>query len=118
MAYLNTILNQLLVHVPRHDFRSLVSQWNADGYVKRFTTWNHLVTLLYAQAGDKKSLRDIQNGLAAHAPQLYHLGFESQVPRSTLSDANATRDWHVFQGLFQALLCRCFVSKTQVQIQK
>ena len=28
-------------------------------------------------------------------------------PRSTLSDANATRDWHVFQGLFQAVLARC-----------
>jgi len=107
MAYLNTILSQLLVHMPRHDFQSLVSQWEADRYVKRFTTWNHLVTLLYAQAGDKKSLRDIQNGLNAHAPQLYHLGFEGTVPRSTLSDANATRDWHIFQGLFQALLSRC-----------
>jgi hypothetical protein len=75
MAYLNTILSQLLVHVPRHDFQSLVSQHKADRYVKRFTTWNQLVTLLYAQAGDKKSLRDIQNGLSAHAPQLYHLGY-------------------------------------------
>ena len=83
MAYLNTILNQMLVHVPRHDFQSLVSQWKADRYVKRFTTWNQLVTLLYAQAGDKKSLRDIQNGLTAHAAQLYHLGFEGPVPRST-----------------------------------
>jgi len=59
MAYLNSILSQLLVHVPRHDFQSLVSQHKADRHVKRFTTWNQLVTLLYAQAGDKKSLRDI-----------------------------------------------------------
>jgi hypothetical protein len=107
MAYLNTILSQLLVHMPRHDFQSLVSQWKADRYVKRFTTWNQLVTFLYAQAGDKKSLRDIQNGLTAHAPQLYHLGFEGTVARSTLSDANASRDWHIFQGIFQALLGRC-----------
>lgn len=107
MAYLNTILSQLLVHVPRHDFQSLVSRWRADRYVKRFTTWNQLVTLLYAQAGDKKSLRDIQNGLTAHAPQLYHLGYTGPAARSTLSDANATRDWHVFQGLFQAVLARC-----------
>ena len=49
-----------------------LSQHKADRYVKRFTTRNQLVTLLYAQAGDKKSLRDIQNGLSSHAPQLYH----------------------------------------------
>jgi len=107
MAYLNTILSQLLVHMPRHEFQSLVSRWKADRYVKRFTTWNQLVTLIYAQAGDKKSLRDIQNGLAAHAPQLYHLGFEGPVARSTMSDANTSRDWHVFQGIFLALLSRC-----------
>src|ERR1700690_249634 len=107
MAYLNTILSQLLVHVPRHDFQSLVTQHKADRYVKRFTSWNQLVTLLYAQAGDKKSLRDIQNGLTAHAPQLYHLGYTGPAARSTLSDANTTRDWHVFQGLFQAVLSRC-----------
>lgn len=107
MAHLNTILSQLLVHMPRHDFEYLVSHHNADRYVKRFTTWNQLVTLLYAQAGDKKSLRDIQNGLSAHAPQLYHLGFAGPAARSTLSDANASRDWHIFQGLFKALLERC-----------
>ena len=75
MAYLNTILSQLLVHMSRNDFQSLVFQHKADRYVKRFTTWNQLVTLLYAHAGDNKSLRDIQNGLSAHAPQLYHLEF-------------------------------------------
>jgi len=84
MAYLNSILSQLLVHVPRHNFQSLVSQHKADRYVKRFTTWNQLVTLLYAQAGDKKSLRDIQNGLSAHAPQLYHLSFRSIEPYESL----------------------------------
>ncbi len=107
MAHSNTLMNQLLIHIPRHDFQSLVSQWGGDRYAKKFTTWNQFVTLLYAQAGDKKSLRDIQNGLGAHAAELYHLGFAAPVARSTLSDANATRDWRIFQGLFKALLERC-----------
>src|SRR5258708_12179258 len=102
MAYLNTILSQLLVHIPRYDFQSLVSQHKADRYVKRFTTWNQLVTLLYAQAGDKKSLRDIQNGLSPHAPQLYHLGYTGPSSRSTLSNANPTSDSHGFPGPFPA----------------
>ena len=107
MGHFNTIMSQLLVHVPRHDFQNLVSRWKGDRYVKRFTTWNQLVSLFYAQAGDKHSLRDIQSGLIAQSPKLYHLGLAGAVAKSTLSDANATRDWRIYQGLFNLLLQRC-----------
>jgi len=107
MGHINTIMNELLVLVPRHDFQSLVSQWGTDRYVKKFTTWNQFSTLLYAQAGDKRSLRDIQNGLTAQSSKLYHLGLTDPIRRSTLSDANSSRNWAVFQGLFDKLLERC-----------
>lgn len=107
MGHFNTIMSQLLVHVPRHDFQNLVSRWGGDRYVKRFTTWNQLVSLFYAQAGDKQSLRDIQSGLIAQSPKLYHLGLTGAVAKSTLSDANAARDWRIYQGLFNILLQRC-----------
>jgi hypothetical protein len=107
MSYINTIMSQLLVLIPRHDFQSLASQWGADRYVKSFTTWNQFTTLLYAQAGDKRSLRDIQNGLTAQSSKIYHLGFTAPIRRSTLADANKTRNWAVFQGLFDKLLERC-----------
>jgi transposase len=107
MAHSNTLMNQLLVHIPRHDFQTLVSQWGGDRYAKTFTTWNQFVTLLYAQAGDKRSLRDVQNGLSLQSGKLYHLGFTAPIRRSTLSDANARRNWAIFQGLFDKLLDRC-----------
>src|SRR5205807_3111526 len=107
MAHSNTLMNQLLVHIPRHDFQSLVSQWDGDRYVKSFTTWNQFVTLLYAQAGDKRSLRDIQNGLSLQTDKLYHLGINAPIRRSTLADANARRNWAIYQGLFGKLLERC-----------
>src|SRR5450432_3614352 len=107
MRHFNTIMSQLLVHIPRHDFQTLVSQWNGDRYVKKFTTWNQFTTLLYAQAGDKQSLRDIEQGLSAQSGKLYHLGFTDPVRRSTLSEANATRNWAIYQGLFERLLARC-----------
>ena len=107
MGHINTIMSQLLVLIPRHDFQSLVSQWGSDRYVKKFSTWNQLTTLLYAQAGDKRSLRDIQNAQTAQASKLYHLGLTAPIRRSTLSDANANRNWAVFQGLFDKLLERC-----------
>jgi hypothetical protein len=107
MGHINTIMSQLLVLIPRHEFHSLVSQWGTDRYVKKFTTWNQFSTLLYAQAGDKRSLRDIQNGLSAQSSKLYHLGLTEPIRRSTLADANSSRNWAVFQGLFDKLLERC-----------
>ena len=63
--------------------------------------------MLYAQAGGKQSLRDIQNGFAAHGSKMYHLGFSKGVKRSTLAQANKKRDYRVFERLFYSLLDRC-----------
>ncbi|MBI5882350.1 MAG: DUF4372 domain-containing protein [Elusimicrobia bacterium] len=79
----------------------------ADRYVKKFSTWNQLVVLLYAQASGKTSLRDIQNGMASQANHLYHLGLPSAIPKSTLSDANRSRDYRIYEDLFHRLRARC-----------
>ena len=88
----NTIMHQLLTLLPRHQFDQAVSGFSGDAYVKKFTMWNQLTTLLYAQASGKTSLRDIQTALGTQEPKLYHLGLPP-VKRSTLADANAGRDW-------------------------
>ena len=107
MSHYNTVLNQLLVHVPRHDFEKLAENHHSDRYVKTFSTWSQFTTLLYAQASGKDSLREIQNALAAQQPKLYHLGLPDRICRSTLSDANARRHWRLYEGLFYRLLERC-----------
>ena len=107
MSHYNTIMKQLLDLIPRHQFETLVGNLGGDQYVKKFTTWNQFTSLLYAQASGKNSLRDIQNGLAAQSSKLYHLGFLDRICRSTLSDANAHRDWRIFEGLFYRMLERC-----------
>jgi hypothetical protein len=64
-------------------------------------------TLLYAQISGKDSLREIQHGLAAQSNKLYHLGITTNVCRSTLCDANAKRDWQLYEKLFYVLLDKC-----------
>lgn len=107
MAHSNTILQQLLMLLPRHRFDSFVSARGGDRYVKRFTTWRQLTALLYAQASGKASLRDIANGLQLQHKRTYHLGLEEPVTRSTLADANARRSYKIYEDLFYALLERC-----------
>ena len=65
-----------------------------------------MAIMLYAQATGKDSLRDMEASLITHQSKLYHLGINS-VSRSTLSDANSRRDWHLFESLFYEVLCRC-----------
>ena len=102
----NTIMSQLLTLLPRHQFDQAVSEHFGNRYVKKFTTWNQLTTLLYAQASGKNSLRDIQTALGTQEPKLYHLGLPA-VKRSTLAEANAQRDYRIMEKLFYRLLERC-----------
>ena len=96
----------MLKLVPWSVLDRLVEQSKANKKVRRLTTQNQFVALLYAQLADIESLRAIEAGLASHASKLYHLG-ACEVSRSTLSDANALRPCAVFSGLLAELMARC-----------
>jgi hypothetical protein len=55
--------------------------------------------MAFAQLTFRESLRDIEDCLSARCDQLYHLGFRSQICRSTLADANERRDWRIYADL-------------------
>ena len=107
MAHYNTVLHQLVSLLPGHQFDKFVEDLDGDRYVKTFSTRSQLTVLLYAQAGGKQSLRDIENGLLAQGNRLYHLGLPPKIARSTLSDANAKRDSRIYEQLFYTLLGHC-----------
>jgi len=97
-----TILSQLLSFLPKKAFNRLVGQHDGDRYVKKLTAWNQFVLLLYAQASCKDSLREIETGINTHENSFYHLGIKSAA-RSSLSYANKTRDYEIFEKLFYLL---------------
>lgn len=101
-----TIFSELLKLCPRYQFDKAVEQYHGDRYVKTFTTWQQFMAILYSQIKQKDSLRDIVTGLSAHAARWYHLGITG-IYKSTLCDANAKRDYRIFEGLFYHLLGRC-----------
>jgi hypothetical protein len=101
-----TIFSEILKLCPRYHFDKAVKEYEGDRYVKSFTTWQQFMAILYSQITQKDSLRDIVTGLSAHASRWYHLGFAG-INKSTLSDANAKRDYRMYEGLFYQLLNRC-----------
>lgn len=60
--------------------------------------------MAFAQLTWRESLRDIEACLNSRGSQLYHLGLTQPVRRSTLADANQTRDWRIFAALAEVLL--------------
>src|SRR6516165_8254416 len=103
MRHQNSVFHGLLKHLPWGEFDRLVTEHGADSRVRRLTTKDQFVALLYGQLSGASSLREIVTGLESHAARLYHLGAHS-VRRSTLSDANARRPVAVFAELLAVLM--------------
>jgi putative transposase len=102
MHYRDSILAQLLKPISRRWFRGRADALGADAYDKGFRSWDHLVTLVYAQLGSVGSLRGIEAVWNANAHHRYHLGV-GKLARSTLSDANARRPVAIFAETFAFL---------------
>ena len=60
--------------------------------------------MAFAQLTYRESLRDIEACLRAVGAKLYHMGFQGKVARSTLADANESRDWRIFADFAQVLI--------------
>ncbi len=58
----------------------------------------------FAQFTYRESLRDIEACLGSVGAKLYHMGFRGNVARSTLADANESRDWRIFADFAQILI--------------
>lgn len=103
--YRDTRFGALLKGLSRPTFRQLVRRFEADKHCKGFSSWQHLIAMLYAQLSGAGSLREIETGFNARPLQHYHLGVGA-IRRSTLSDANATRTPELFKALCAHLMAQ------------
>jgi hypothetical protein len=60
--------------------------------------------MAFAQLTYRESLRDIEACLRALGAKRYHMGFRGKVARSTLADANESRDWRIFADFAHVLI--------------
>ena len=91
-------------HLPRYEFQKCVSRYRGDHQQKSFSCWEQFLAMGFAQFTYRESLRDIEACLRSVGGKLYHMGFRSTVARSTLADANESRDWRIFADFAQVLI--------------
>jgi len=100
----STVFSQLIEHLPMDEFRRCVDRYKGNHYVKKFSCLDQYLCMAFAQLTFRESLRDIETCLGAVQHKLYHCGLRSTVSRSTLADANESRDWRLYADFAHALI--------------
>jgi putative transposase len=95
----------VLQGVPRGLFERIVQTHDGDRRSKCFSSWDHLVAMVYAQLSGMDSLRTVEASFNQHRSHHYHLGSDG-VRRTTLADANTQRDPAIFAELAKVLMAQ------------
>ena len=101
-----TLFAQVMEFVPWTTFTRIAHRYGGNSGVRTLSCAEQLRAMAFAQLTWRESLRDIEASLAANTSKLYAMGFRSPVKRSTLADANESRDWRIWSDLAAVLIRR------------
>lgn len=99
-----TLFAQLMDFLPWTTFNRIVDRYDGNRRIRTFSCAEQYRVMAFAQLTYRDSLRDIEACLSAQEHKLYHMGFREPVRRSTLADANETRDWRIYAAFAQRLI--------------
>ena len=97
------IIKQILNYIEPSDISRTAKKYSSDRYYKKFKTYEHLVTMIYATLSGISSLRELSNVMLACEGRISHLNINDFPKRSTISDANAKRSSEVFGAIYGTL---------------
>ena len=101
-----TVFSQLMDCLPWSTFTRLVARYRGDFSVQTLPCAEQYRAMAFAQLTYRESLRDIEACLSVQPGKLYHMGFHGPVRRSTLADANQTRNWRIYAEFAQRLIAQ------------
>jgi hypothetical protein len=101
-----TLFAQVMEFVPWTSFTRIVHRYRGNAGVRTLSCAEQFRAMAFAQLTWRESLRDIEVSLSANPAKLYAMGFRSPIKRSTLADANESRDWRIWSDLATVLIRR------------
>lgn len=99
-----TLFSQIISNLDRACLKKIVSEKKTYKHQKGYSSWTHLVSMLFCQFAKSLLVRDISNGLRSATGNLNHLGIERTPSKSTISYQNKNRDWTLFREYYYQLL--------------
>ena len=98
------LFSQIVSKLERTSFKKIVQEKKTDKHQKGYSSWTHLVSMLFCQFAKSQSVRDISNGLRSATGNLNHVGIQRAPSKSTISYQNKNRDWTLFREYYYQLL--------------
>ena len=102
----NSVFGQLISLIDSEIISSSVQTCNSDRYVKKFTTKDHLISMLFCSFAKCTSLREVSGAMLGLAGKTKHFQLNHIPKKSTLADANQKRDAEVFGKVYNKLLVK------------
>jgi len=98
------IFSQMLGLLTKSKIMERAKEHKSDHYCKRFSTFQHLITMVYGVTSGCNSLRELCGGIVSYGDKISHCKFDYSPKRSTISDANKRRDCVVFENIYDDLV--------------
>lgn len=98
------IFSQMVGLLNMSKINNQASIHKSDHYCKRFSTFQHLITMIYGVTSGCNSLRELCCGIVSYGDKISHCKFDYSPKRSTISDANKRRDCIVFEDIYYDLV--------------
>src|SRR5690554_4969632 len=98
-----SVLGQLISLIDPNIIIRNSKKHKSDRYVKKFTTKDHLISMLFGAFAKCSSLREVSGAMIGLSGKTKHFKLNNLPYRSTLSDANKRRDPAVFAGIYNDL---------------
>jgi len=98
------IFSQMIGLLDAGKINDQATSHRSDHYCKRFSTFQHLITMIYGVTSGCNSLRELCCGIVSYGDKISHCKFDYSPKRSTISDANKRRDCVVFEDIYTDLV--------------
>ena len=98
------VFSQIMDIVSSTSFQTIVNRHSGDYRVRDFTCWKQFLCMAFGQLTHRESISDTMMCLKANANKMYHLGIGNVVSVSTITRANETRSFQIYQDLAMLLI--------------
>ena len=98
------VFSQIMALISPTSFQTIVNRHNGDYKVRDFSCWKQFLCMSFGQLTHRESITDTLICLKANGGKMYHLGIGDVVSVSTLTRANASRPYHIYEQLAMQLI--------------
>ncbi len=99
-----SVFGQLFSLIPSQIISNAIQKTGADYKVKKFSPFDHFVTMLYGVSTHTTSIRELISTVLGLEGKISHLKLSHLPKRSTLSDANKNRSVEMFEEIYYSLV--------------